>query len=103
MKTFNEYMQDQSINEAPDFEKVGKQIAKLTDNNDHTSALLLAAEVFGSTKYINIMKAIQTIHNEERSIPEGIRIYRESIRKQLDSYGKKKFGDNWTTYVYQNM
>ena len=69
-----------------------KLIAKMTDNNNHTGALIELAKLLGNTRTVKILTAIETIHDTEQHLPTHIREYREEIRERLMDDVRKRFG-----------
>jgi hypothetical protein len=82
------------VNEASDFRPVMDKIAKLTDNNDHTNAVLELATFLNNTKAVKLLQAIETIHSIEGSMPSEVSKYRSSILKDLTDKFKSKYGQD---------
>ena len=75
----------------PEVFAVSKKIAKLTDRNDHTTAVMELAKFLKDTKAIKKLEAIEVIHKVEGSIPYEISKYRDNI---LNSLFKKIMNDD---------
>jgi hypothetical protein len=67
----------------PEVFAISKKIAKLTDKNDHTTAVIELAKFLKDTKSIKKLEAIEVIHKVEGSIPLEISKYRDNILKGL--------------------
>lgn len=73
-----------------------KKIAKLTDGNMHTLALLELAKFLKEKKYVTILTGIEAIHDAEGSLPMKLSEYRHEIGKKLWAIAAKKLDS--TTY-----
>ena len=76
------------------FDTVITHLAKQTDQNDHSGALVTAAgivDVIGKrrTNLVKIFKAIEEIHEVEGHMPPDLMKYRERKRGDLDKIAKK--------------
>ena len=80
------------LTEAAAEDAVIKRIAKMTDNNDHTGALIELAKLLGNTRTVKILTAIETIHDTEQHLPSHIGEYRAEIRDRLMDDVRKRFG-----------
>jgi hypothetical protein len=80
------------VNEVKDTTEIIKKIAKLTDRNDHTGAVIELATFLNNTRAIKLLQAIETIHKIEGSMPTEISKYRSSISKDLKDNFKSKYG-----------
>ena len=68
-----------------------KLIAKMTDNNDHTGALIELAKLLGHTRTVKILTAIETIHDVEQHLPSHVGEYRMEISDRLMDDASKRF------------
>jgi 5,10-methylene-tetrahydrofolate dehydrogenase/methenyl tetrahydrofolate cyclohydrolase len=82
----------QKVNEVKDTTEIIKKIAKLTDRNDHTGAVIELATFLNNTRAIKLLQAIESIHKIEGSMPTEISKYRSSISKDLQANFKSKYG-----------
>lgn len=84
------------VNEARDATEIIEKIAKLTDRNDHTGAVIELATFLNNTRAIKLLQAIEMIHKIEGSMPMEISKYRSSILKDLQTNFKSKYGADAT-------
>ena len=82
------------VNEVKDTTQIIEKVAKLTDRNDHTGAVIELATFLNDTKSVKLLQAIQTIHTIEGSMPSEISKYRDSILKDLMNKFKSKYGSD---------
>ena len=68
-----------------------KLIAKMTDNNDHTGALIELAKLLGHTRTVKILTAIETIQDVEQHLPTHVARYRQEISDRLMDDARKRF------------
>ena len=83
------------INEASDKTTIDSLVAdieKLTDENAHTYSVLRLAEFLKNKKSINILKAINTLHDLYGSMPEQLIDLRGFERQELLKQVESKFG-----------
>ena len=78
---------------------LSKKIAKLTDRNEHTVAIMELAKFLKDSDSIKLLEAIQIIHKIEGSIPQEIIKYRSKILANL----MDKLGDNYGIMDYTNI
>lgn len=94
-----EYTLEESV---VDLSQYAKDLAQLTDENNHATARLLVAKIIGDEGMIAVANAILTIRNFERSNP--ISEYSYAFDKKLQAAGIKKFGEEqWMTHIYSNL
>lgn len=79
------------LTEADASDAVIKRIAKMTDNNDHTGALIELAKLLGNTRTVKILTAIETIHDTEQHLPSHVGEYRAEISDRLMDDVRKRF------------
>ena len=82
------------VNEVKDTTQIIEKIAKLTDRNDHTAAVIELATFLNDTKCIKKLQAVETIHTIEGSMPSEISKYRDTILKDLTDKFKSKYGQD---------
>lgn len=70
-----------------------KEIAKLTDNNNHTEALIEGAKMVGATKLVKKLELVFKLQDLEGHMPVGLREYRDQLSKELDSLAKRDMSD----------
>jgi hypothetical protein len=70
-----------------------KDIADLTDNNDHNGAVMALAKMMGDKSSTVEMEKIQKYHNSKGHMPQSLIKYRSSILNNLLAQAKKKYGD----------
>lgn len=85
------------INEVRDTTEIIEKIAKLTDRNDHTGAVIELATFLNDTKALKLLQAVETIHTIEGSMPTEVSKYRSSISKDLRDKFKSKYGQDAAT------
>lgn len=83
------------------FESKVKHIAKLTDENDHTGALMAIANLLDSKKMIKVLKGIKMIADAEGHMPSELMRYRDNMLPELLKLAKKKLSnDNYDKLLY---
>ena len=82
------------VTESLDTKQIVAKIAKLTDRNDHTRAVLELATFLNDTKSFKKLEAVDTINTIEGSMPSEISKYRDSILKDLMNKVKSKYGSD---------
>ena len=82
------------VNEVKDTTQIIEKVAKLTDRNDHTGAVIELATFLNNTKAVKLIQAIETIHTIEGSMPSEISKYRDNILKDLMNKFKSKYGSD---------
>ena len=80
------------VTESLDIKPIVAKIAKLTDRNDHTAAVIELATFLNNTRALKLLQAIKTIHDIEGSMPIEVSKYRSSILKDLEDKFKSKYG-----------
>ena len=80
-----------------------KKMEKLTDQNHHTESLIELAKLLKSKKHENILKAIQDITEEEKSLPYMIDKYRLEISRELSLLAKQKLNNKEFAAVYSAL
>lgn len=69
-----------------------QSIEELTDENDHTKAVLELARFLTNEKSIKILNAIKTMHNVYGSLPTQLIELRDIERKELIKNIEKNYG-----------
>jgi hypothetical protein len=82
------------VNESLDTKEIVARVAKATDKNDHTGAVMELSVFLNDTKSFKKLEAIETIHTIEGSMPSEISKYRDSILKDLINKFKSKYGQD---------
>ena len=82
------------VNESLDTKEIVARVAKATDKNDHTGAVMELSVFLNDTKSFKKLEAIETIHTIEGSMPNELIKYRSSILKDLVSKVKSKYGSD---------
>ena len=82
------------VNEVKDTTEIIEKIAKLTDRNNHTTAVIELATFLNNTKAVKLLQAIETIHDIEGSMPTEISKYRSSVLQDLMDIFAKKYGSD---------
>jgi hypothetical protein len=77
-----------------------KNIADLTDNNDHNGAVMALAKMMGDKSSIAEMEKIQRYHNSKGHMPQSLIKYRSSILNNLLAQAKKKYGDKFAKQLH---
>lgn len=94
-------LESEELNEGVDISKFAVAMAKLTDNNDHMSARLLAAKLCGDKKIYEVVRATNNIIDYEGYNP--ISEYTYQLLNRVHEIGRKKHGqENWDKYIYSN-
>ncbi len=86
-----------------DVQTVVNKMEKLTDQNHHTEALLELAKLLNSKKHQNLLKAIQDITEEERSMPYMVGKYRDEIYRELSLLAKQKLNNKEYAAIYSAL
>jgi len=70
-----------------------KNIADLTDRNDHNGAALALAKLTGDKSYIEQIGKIQRYHDLKGHMPQSLIKYRTAIVNNLLNQAKNQYGD----------
>jgi hypothetical protein len=71
-----------------------KTIAKHTDRNAHTEAVIELAKFLKQKKFENILNSIMDIHMEMRSMPQELMKLRQQILDELMKLVRNKYGND---------
>ena len=82
------------VTESLDTKQIVARVAKSTDKNDHTGAVMELSVFLNDTKSFKKLEAIETIHTIEGSMPSEISKYRDNILKDLMNKFKSKYGSD---------
>lgn len=74
-------------------EPIIKNIADLTDKNDHNGAVMALAKMTGDKSYIEQMQKIQRYHELKGHMPQSLIKYRTAIMKNLLAQVQNKYGN----------
>jgi len=74
-------------------EPIIKNIADLTDRNDHNGAIMALAKMTGDKTYIEQMQKIQRYHELKGHMPQSLIKYRTAIMNNLLMQAKNQYGD----------
>ncbi len=74
-------------------EPIIKNIADLTDRNDHNGAVMALAKMTGDKTYIEQMQKIQRYHELKGHMPQSLIKYRTAIMNNLLMQAKNQYGD----------
>jgi hypothetical protein len=80
-----------------------KDIADLTDNNDHNGAVMALAKMMGDKSSTAEMEKIQKYHNLKGHMPQSLIKYRSSILNNLLAQAKKKYGDKFAKQLQNSF
>ena len=80
-----------------------KDIADLTDNNDHNGAVMALAKMMGDKSSTAEMQKIQKYHNSKGHMPQSLTKYRSSILNNLLVQAKKKYGDKVAKQLHSSF
>jgi translation elongation factor EF-G len=80
-----------------------KDIADLTDNNDHNGAVMALAKMMGDKSSIAEMEKIQRYHELKGHMPQSLTKYRSSILNNLLVQAKKKYGDKVAKQLHSSF
>ena len=80
-----------------------KNIADLTDNNDHNGAVMALAKMMGDKSSTAEMEKIQKYHNSKGHMPQSLTKYRSSILNNLLVQAKKKYGDKIVKQLHSSF
>jgi hypothetical protein len=89
------------ITEGQDLSKYASKMSKLTDQNNHSAARILAATLTGDKGLIKVANAINDIIDLEGHNP--ISEYAHTFYKKTMKVGEKKFGADWVMHIKSNM
>lgn len=64
-------------------ESIREDIAKKTDINNHTGAVMVLAQYVGSLKYTRIIKALMQIQDEIGHMPSSLISFRSEVLSEL--------------------
>jgi len=70
-------------------EAVLKEIAELTDGNNHTEANILGAKTLKATKLVKKLELVLKLQDLEGHLPTGLSEYRYGLHKELQATAKK--------------
>jgi hypothetical protein len=84
---------DNSKSNSNKIEPIIKNIADLTDRNDHNGAVMALAKMTGDKTYIEQMQKIQRYHELKGHMPQSLIKYRTAIMNNLLTQAKNQFGD----------
>lgn len=79
------------------------KMAKLTDDNQHTEALIVLAELVGMKKEVKILKLIQQIHQLEGHLPSTLGHYRRETSQNVHDKARRKFGKEVYDKIYSAL
>jgi hypothetical protein len=71
------------INRPSKFDKDCAEIARLTNENAHTEALIKLAQMLGNDKYAKILGHLRDIHHLEGHLTRTISAFRDDIAMKL--------------------
>lgn len=89
-----------------EIKQIIRKIAKLTDHNAHTQAVIELAKMTGNSKLIKIANAVLTIHENTSNggIPKRIQEYRDTeLQNEIMSAIKQKYGDAVADELYSAL
>jgi hypothetical protein len=75
-------------------DQVIKNIAQMTDDNDHTGAVLALANLLKNEQWIKVLSCITEIQDELGHMPHKLGEFRDEIRKELIEQAKVEFGED---------
>jgi hypothetical protein len=84
---------DNSKSNSNKIEPIIKNIADLTDRNDHNGAVMALAKMTGDKTYIEQMQKIQRYHELKGHMPQSLIKYRTAIMNNLLMQAKNQYGD----------
>ena len=82
---------------------IGRKLNRLTQDNDHTEALLVIAKFLNHKRFIRIFEGIKMCHDAEGFIPEPLNSYRYESSKSMEAHGRKLLGADYQRYIYNNL
>lgn len=80
-----------------------KKIEGLTDKNNHNEALAELAKFFGNKKMEKVMKAIQDINDELKTMPYGLTQFRNEVTKDLLALAKQRLNGKEYEAIYRAL
>ena len=80
-----------------------KNIADLTDNNDHNGAVMALAKMMNDKSSTAEMEKIQRYHELKGHMPQSLTKYRSSILNNLLVQAKKKYGDKVAKQLHSSF
>ena len=83
------------------FDKDCAEIARLTDENHHTEALIKLAHMLGDDKYRKILRHIDSIHNLQGHLTSPLAEMRREIGASLLINAERKFLPEQFDKIYE--
>jgi hypothetical protein len=80
-----------------------KDIADLTDKNDHNGAVMALAKMMDDKSSTAEMRKIQKYHNSKGHMPQSLIKYRTSILNNLLAQAKKTYGDKFAKQLQNSF
>jgi hypothetical protein len=80
-----------------------KKMEGLTDKNHHNDALAELAKFFNNKKMEKVMKSIQDIQDEMKSMPYGLTQFRNEVSKDLLALAKQRLNGKEYEAVYRAL
>ncbi len=75
-----------------------EEIAKLTDDNNHSEARILGAQILKDKKLEKVYTAIKDIHSYFGYLPSELSKLRYEIDKEMFKIAKSKLGDKFEEF-----
>lgn len=82
---------------------LAKKMEGLTNKNQHNEALAELAKFFGNKKMEKVMKAIQDIHDELKTMPYGLTQFRNEVTKDLLTLAKQRLNGKEYEAIYRAL
>lgn len=105
-KMVDKYNEERKASHIKTLRDTGELIAQHTDKNNHTRALILAAQLLTQTytkPLIEDLMEIEKIHNDCGALPNIIFRARHRISEQVHELGRAQYGEHdWNKYIYSN-
>lgn len=82
---------------------LAKKMEGLTNKNQHNEALAELAKFFGNKKMEKVMKALQDIHDELKTMPYGLTQFRNEVTKDLLTLAKQRLNGKEYEAIYRAL
>jgi uncharacterized coiled-coil DUF342 family protein len=82
---------------------LAKKIQGLTQKNQHNEALAELAKYFGDKKMEKVMKALQDINDELKTMPYGLTQFRNEVSKDLLALAKQRLNGKEYEAIYRAL
>jgi hypothetical protein len=85
------------------FDKFLEKIKELTKHNNHGEARLETAKFFKFKKFVNILEAVERIHDMDDGNVHNLLLYRDDLVKQMMSLIERHYGKEIKDKVWSRL